>query len=793
MKISVNDANKMKVSLVILLFLSNGISTGSGVTGAGTSQNPYQISIPESHTNNVGSTINIVYYEVQLTVGVTYKFEITNINYHIRLTTNSGFQEGTTSGQTGSPKSITYEASSYSGTYRIEALTGGSTASYTLSTAIVPSLVSPSPGAYKSDTTPTFDWDSVSGATEYQLQVDNQNTFTSTAVDITTASTAYTSSALGYSTYYWRVRAKISTYGAWSEVRSFTLFTGPGVPNLVSPANGISTSVKNPDLDWNGVTGATKYKVQLDDNVGFSSPTETTIFSVSSWTVSPWLFDGTYYWRVAAGDVDNKYGSWTSSRTFTVFSPLTFPLPLTPVQWEVIDDRTPLISWSAVTNANEYQLQIDDNTGFPSPAIDTTTVATSYTSPTLADNTLYVWRVRARDSNGNDGFWSETRTFTIDTTKLAAPTLLSPIDAESFGDNTPTFTWNSISGANSYEIEIDDDTSFTSVIQIGYPSSTSYTSPSLSPNTYYWRVRGIEITDNLGEWSVVRSFTILVPIEAGTDIENPKSLLSTGTHSDTLPGPSSKSGIWFSIPFSTETYNISLILQIGDDFDMELYDSDGDFISSATGSTNSIAYESMTLQIFYIHVFPISGSGIFTLSVVVVSPPIAGESMETAISLSIPSSTTGKLPGVSDESGFWYSVVLDEDVKYTFSLRKGLQASYNFDADITLYTSDGVWAMADTIFFPADFIYFPLSSGVYFIHITPDIGDGDFILEITSDETTTTTSSATTSITSQTTSRTSSSTTSPLNLIMVWWVLPVMIITLIFRRLKMKARSILQS
>lgn len=92
----------------------------------------------------------------------------------------------------------------------------------------MPSLTSPSDSAETYDTTPTLDWSAVSGADEYQVQVDDYNTFTSPVRDVHTSNSYYTvPTSLAEDTYYWRVRAKdvYGKYGGWSNDNQFTILS----------------------------------------------------------------------------------------------------------------------------------------------------------------------------------------------------------------------------------------------------------------------------------------------------------------------------------------------------------------------------------------------------------------------------------------------------------------------------------------------------------------------------------------------------------------------------------------
>ncbi len=94
-----------------------------------------------------------------------------------------------------------------------------------------PTLVSPSDGATITDSTPSFDWSSVSGADSYQIQVDDYSSFLTPIIDITTTSSGYAApNSLEPGTYYWRVRTKQGTaWSDWSSTWTFTMATAESI------------------------------------------------------------------------------------------------------------------------------------------------------------------------------------------------------------------------------------------------------------------------------------------------------------------------------------------------------------------------------------------------------------------------------------------------------------------------------------------------------------------------------------------------------------------------------------
>ena len=86
------------------------------------------------------------------------------------------------------------------------------------------SPLSPSDGAVTNDNKPTFDWSDVTGAVEYQLQVDNSPDFSSPEIQVTVSTSTYTPTAeLSEDNYSWCVQARdaASNLSGWSAVWTF--------------------------------------------------------------------------------------------------------------------------------------------------------------------------------------------------------------------------------------------------------------------------------------------------------------------------------------------------------------------------------------------------------------------------------------------------------------------------------------------------------------------------------------------------------------------------------------------
>jgi hypothetical protein len=289
----------------------------------------------------------------------------------------------------------------------------------------------------------------------------------------------------------------------------------PGIPTLAAPGNGSSTNDPTPLFDWDDLSYASEYQIQIDNNADFLSPEGTGTPTASDYTPST-LPDDTYYWRVRGynkyGSCD-LYGDWSSAWTATIDT-IAPPIPtlVSPSDESTTTDNTLDFNWDDSTGAVQYQIQIDNDSDFSSPTLDELVSVSNYTSTALAVD-AYSWRVRARDTVDNWSNYSSTWSVTIEPvcSVPSTPTLLSPSDGSTTHEDAPLFDWNDATDASEYQIQIDNNSDFSSPEDTGTQTISSYTPASLADDTYYWQVRGHNTNggcDEFGDWSSVWSLTI---------------------------------------------------------------------------------------------------------------------------------------------------------------------------------------------------------------------------------------------------------------------------------------------
>jgi len=127
------------------------------------------------------------------------------------------------------------------------------------------------------------------------------------------------------------------------------------------------------------------------------------------------------------------------------------------------------------------------------------------------DNTYY-WRVQPRYKIGNDfflGAWSQGISFKRE--GFVAKNLQTSVTF-----STPTFSWDSVEGAEAYQLQVSTNDTFSSTEINTTTRETSYTDDvTLPEGTYFWRVRVHRNNGVSNAWSATKTFTLTLPTPSG--------------------------------------------------------------------------------------------------------------------------------------------------------------------------------------------------------------------------------------------------------------------------------------
>jgi predicted phage tail protein len=375
--------------------------------------------------------------------------------------------------------------------------------------ALAPALVSPVDPATVTGM-PTFSWGSVATAKNYILQYNTINDFSGSVLYSSNPMSVLSFKPLAgpTGTIYWRVGSvdAVGNAGPWSTPRTLNINAPtPATPTLTAPANGAKTADNTPTFTWNTVAYATSYDILVDNNSTFVSPEASNTGALTNFTPGA-LADGIYYWRVRASNVIGNSG-WSSARSVIIdtIGP-NAPQQNAPANSAVVRGM-PSFSWLSASTAVMYQMRYSDVSDlstvmYTSPAVKTL----SYAPPTGDMGVLY-WQVRAQDSVGNWGPWGTIRMVAILPIIPSAPALGSPLTGATLTANPLTFSWTTVVGGVTYQIQIDDNNTFNGPEYNDTAATTSRT-PALTNGIYYWRVRALNVNSEPGPWSTVRTLVI---------------------------------------------------------------------------------------------------------------------------------------------------------------------------------------------------------------------------------------------------------------------------------------------
>ncbi len=173
-------------------------------------------------------------------------------------------------------------------------------------------------------------------------------------------------------------------------------------------------------------------------------------------------------WRPNAPVPDALLQS-VKSAVMQVETPLQNAVPSSPILSSPSNGATGVavsttLSWNTSTGANSYTLQVSKNSAFTEILHHLDLTSTSYSLSGLSNNTLYYWRVQAKNANGSSS-WSNIWSFT---TISANNTVIANFSGSSVS-NGALLAWQTTSESNNkgFDIERKLSTS-TSWSRIGY-------------------------------------------------------------------------------------------------------------------------------------------------------------------------------------------------------------------------------------------------------------------------------------------------------------------------------------
>ncbi len=291
----------------------------------------------------------------------------------------------------------------------------------------------------------------------------------------------------------------------WDAYRSLD---PSGLTTPILPINKQVVPTNEPKISLIPVIGARHYQYQISEVPDFSS----LVYDIKRNTPHYDMFleeldlGKTYFWRARALDDDGNYNQWSEPRSFLT------NIMIWPENEIYLLPATVFFNWKYVAPTSLVNLQVANDSSFDpeSIVIDQTMngqLFHSFIPGTTLPPGKYYWRMRINDFHE----WREFTPFWTFTVTRFQPELVSPLDGSSSPVTTPLLDWDPVIGGDHFQVQVSSLEDFSSLIinENLSPGLDSFEIvSSLTDGLYYWRVRGITVSDITLPWSESWSFRV---------------------------------------------------------------------------------------------------------------------------------------------------------------------------------------------------------------------------------------------------------------------------------------------
>jgi titin len=322
----------------------------------------------------------------------------------------------------------------------------------------------------------TLTWTNVAGETAYKVEKSTNGTDWSLLSTKSANTITHTDSSLSSNTtYYYRVKA-VTAGGDSSPSSTLSITTKLPAP---SGFTGTVMSTSQINLSWTDSTGETGYRIErlvgpTWTQIGEDLDADTTSANIVSLSAG-----GTYSFRLSALGTGGVSPA-SATLTKTTIPPAPSSLTLSSLSTSQIK-----LTWANVDGETGFKVERSPNGSDWTQIASTAVNILTYTSSSLATDTLYYYRVRAFRSEGDGAYTDASSTRTL----LAAPTGLSAAVQSTTQIN---LSWSDSTGETGYRVEKLVGTTWTQVGEDLDADETDLNVTGLTAGTSYsYRVRGI--------------------------------------------------------------------------------------------------------------------------------------------------------------------------------------------------------------------------------------------------------------------------------------------------------------
>ena len=284
---------------------------------------------------------------------------------------------------------------------------------------------------------------------------------------------------------------------------------------IVYPLSNASINSNAVNFQWNNLTGASNYRVQV--MAANASIVVDSLVTKNNLNIP--LSEGTYQWRVRAEN--NAYTStYTNNISFSIYqtSDLTNQQVIlsSPTDAFYTNNANLILSWQNLSAATSYSFELTNVTNGESivnQQANLTNNSLTLSSTILSQDAQYRWKIKGVNTTTQTPF--AARTFYLDKVNPNQPTNLLPADSTTQTINQQiSFSWSitpdsgTIQSPISYVIEFANDINFTTIIQTSSINTTSFQQSFATTGDYYWRISAKDQAGNTSTTSTPFKFTI---------------------------------------------------------------------------------------------------------------------------------------------------------------------------------------------------------------------------------------------------------------------------------------------
>ncbi|QIG41466.1 hypothetical protein G5V58_00570 [Nocardioides anomalus] len=287
--------------------------------------------------------------------------------------------------------------------------------------------------------------------------------------------------------------------------RSFRVdSTAPGAPVVSAPVEGASLTTTTPTI-----TGTAEPLATVSVSIDGGEVGTTPVPSGGAWSLavtSP-LSQGSHTVTTRARDAAGNDSSSSADRSFVVDTVAPAPPAVTaPADGAYATTTTPTLGGTAEP-LSTVTVRVDD------AVVGTTTAgsggAWALAVPAALSQGVHTASARATDAAGNDGVFSASSTFTVDSVAPAAPVVTSPEDGGTVTSETPTVS-GTAEPLSSVAVRVDGAVVGSTSAGSGGAWSLALTTP-LSETTHVVAARATDAAGNDGAFSTEQHFTVRLP------------------------------------------------------------------------------------------------------------------------------------------------------------------------------------------------------------------------------------------------------------------------------------------